>query len=263
MSGPAFKIYSWRASAMILFSGAESPVHEHIAAQLAVGVDGPARVRARDGEWMSADAVLVPQSVAHGYDAREGIHCVLWVEPQSLAGRHISRVYPGDDIRLLGAVGWSDLRDRIREAFAGESGPEEGTALRSALLTRLLGELPSEQGALDASVRQAVDVLFAHRDQDLSVVDLARKIGVSESHLSHKFSEQIGVPVSRYRMWLRVLEASRNLGRGETVTAAAHNAGFSDAAHLSRTFKRLFGQSPGALSNESALLAVYACEDVV
>ena len=34
---------------------------------------------------------------------------------------------------------------------------------------------------------------------------------------------------------------------GSPLTRAAHEAGFSDSAHLSRTFRRMFGVAPTAL----------------
>ena len=35
--------------------------------------------------------------------------------------------------------------------------------------------------------------------------------------------------------------------RGVSVTEAAHSAGFSDAAHMTRTFRRMLGTSPSEL----------------
>jgi AraC-like DNA-binding protein len=40
---------------------------------------------------------------------------------------------------------------------------------------------------------------------------------------------------------------------GETLTGAAAAAGFSDSAHLSRTFRRAFGLPPSALLNMRSL----------
>jgi len=151
------------------------------------------------------------------------------------------------------------LVDRVR-AFAEMSfGPADATSLRDAVLTTLAGDLSKPRGRIDPRVRRAIGIMFEHRDQDLSVADLARRVGMSESHFSHSFSEQIGVRVSRYRMWLRAKEASRHLAAGATITEAAHEAGFSDAAHLSRTFKRLIGQTPTAA--QQGLVQMYAIDD--
>lgn len=245
MSGPKFKIFVWRSTAMILFGGTESPMHEHATAQFSLGVGSDARVRERHGDWVSAPAVLVPQGIPHAYDARQGLHLVLWIEPGSRSGRAIRTRFSTEELHLLEAGELEYLRlaaaDLLREGF----GPREATALRDEIIEWLAGQLPGPSAPIDHRLLRALDVLDEHRDRELTVGELAVRAGMSESHLSHLFSEQIGVPVSRYRMWLRTFEAARCLHESRSVTEAAHAAGFSDAAHLSRTFKRLFGQSPG------------------
>ena len=47
-----------------------------------------------------------------------------------------------------------------------------------------------------------------------------------------------------YILWLRLQRASYELMNGATATETAHIAGFSDAAHLTRTFRRMLGTTP-------------------
>jgi AraC-like DNA-binding protein len=43
------------------------------------------------------------------------------------------------------------------------------------------------------------------------------------------------------------LQALERLGRGVSLTTAAHAAGFADSAHFSRTFRAMLGIAPSAL----------------
>jgi len=50
-----------------------------------------------------------------------------------------------------------------------------------------------------------------------------------------------------YLAWLRLQRAAGDIVRGEPLSSAAAAAGFSDAAHMSRTFRRMLGMPPTTL----------------
>ena len=77
--------------------------------------------------------------------------------------------------------------------------------------------------------------------------DLAEIAGLSPSRLMHVFTESVGVPLRPYVLWLRLQRACGELMRGSSLTGAAHGAGFSDAAHMTRTFRRMLGTTPSEL----------------
>jgi AraC-like DNA-binding protein len=60
----------------------------------------------------------------------------------------------------------------------------------------------------------------------------------------HVFTESVGLPLRRYILGLRLQRACSELKAGSNVTSAACCAGFSDAAHLTRTFRRMLGITP-------------------
>ncbi len=51
-----------------------------------------------------------------------------------------------------------------------------------------------------------------------------------------------------YLLWRRFLKVWELLAQGESLSAAAHAAGFADAAHLSRTSKQMFGFPPSSMN---------------
>jgi AraC family transcriptional regulator len=75
----------------------------------------------------------------------------------------------------------------------------------------------------------------------VSLGQAAEGIYLSESRLRHLFVEQTGIPFKTYLLWLRLISALDHYARGNSLTQAAHAAGFSDSAHFSRTFRRTFG----------------------
>jgi AraC-like DNA-binding protein len=83
---------------------------------------------------------------------------------------------------------------------------------------------------------------------DFSLRTLAAISGLSQSRFMHVFTESTGVPLRPYILWLRLQRACCDLMAGVSVTTAAHSAGFSDAAHLTRTFRRMLGMTPTDLA---------------
>jgi AraC-like DNA-binding protein len=64
---------------------------------------------------------------------------------------------------------------------------------------------------------------------------------LSESRFSHLFVREVGLPFRTFLLWRRLMRAVEGMAAGRSLTAAAHEAGFSDSAHFSRTFRRMFG----------------------
>jgi AraC-like DNA-binding protein len=48
----------------------------------------------------------------------------------------------------------------------------------------------------------------------------------------------------RYRLWHRLFVTAVKMGTGGNLTEAAMDAGFTDSAHFSHTFKAMFGMAP-------------------
>jgi AraC-like DNA-binding protein len=95
--------------------------------------------------------------------------------------------------------------------------------------------------ALDSRVARAlasVDALLAGK---VSAKSLADSVHVSLSQLERLLGSQVGLPLRRLVLWRRLRLAVGLVFEGQTLTSAAHGAGFSDSAHFSRTMRFTFG----------------------
>src|SRR5262249_17362903 len=110
-------------------------------------------------------------------------------------------------------------------------------------LAALTGSRPGGRGAPGwlARAKEMVD----DAPEGALVSELARAAGVHPVYLARQFRRHFGVGVSGYVRRRRLCRAASFAGRRSSLTAAAHQAGFADLAHLCREFKREARLTPG------------------
>jgi AraC-like DNA-binding protein len=104
---------------------------------------------------------------------------------------------------------------------------------------------PGSRGAAagERLAGQAREILLA--EPSLGAIELARRVSCSPHHLSRVFSRVTGSGISVYRNRVRVSRALEHIAQGERDLAAlAHELGFADHAHLTRTVRAVTGHTP-------------------
>ena len=89
-------------------------------------------------------------------------------------------------------------------------------------------------------------------DCDDSLIALAKIAGLSSSRFMHVFTKDVGIPLRPYLRWLKLERAAAAIARSASLTESAHAAGFADGAHLTRSFRAMFGTTPTALRRSHA-----------
>ena len=95
------------------------------------------------------------------------------------------------------------------------------------------------------AVERARSYLEANYSENVSLSELTRLTGLSAFHLTHAFTQGVGLPPHAYLLQIRVLHAKALIARGLPLVDAALETGFSHQSHLNRHFKRLLGLTPG------------------
>ncbi|WP_342379542.1 AraC family transcriptional regulator [Myxococcus stipitatus] len=154
-------------------------------------------------------------------------------------------------------IGWM-MQSEDLEGYPG--GRLFADSLATALAARLFAlqshtENPEarHRHALPAwRLRQVVEYIEAHLDEDLSLAELAQVAGFSLSHFKPLFKRATGVPVHRFVLERRVERARLRLVEGrKSLMEIAMEAGFSHPSHMARCLRRFLGMSPTEIARAS------------
>ena len=250
-----FVLYLWSHRAVYLGVSPENDLHKHHAAQLCVGLEAPLRVReATNPEWLQTRAVLVPPDRPHEIDAGTGAIITIYWEPES-------DDYPFKELGASLRTFPLSTEAVSMLASIGDAPPDPSdvwTRCGSALGLRAW----HEPKAIDPRVASVLDRIQQSPEQPHTLGSLATAVHLSPSRLSHLFSAQVGVALRRFIVWSRVRQAVRHALAGANLTQAAHAAGFADAAHMSHSFRGMFGFAPSALFAHRIQERVFVVDDV-
>jgi len=108
---------------------------------------------------------------------------------------------------------------------------------------------PSRARHSDVDPIEAARDLIARRyRENISLVEIAREVGLSVFHLARTFKARTGFSLHSYRNQLRLRSALERLReRRVDLIDIALDLGFSSHSHFTETFRRAFGKTPSAV----------------
>lgn len=252
MSAAPFQLYVWPQYLLMLGPAYASAQHRHHAAQIAFGLDGPVTFESPHTGLHCADMLLISPDTPHAHPAF-GALAFLYLFPESVAWlRSPYREKSG----LVPLPFHQQLRSVARSAAAGD------TIAAQRVVDDLMGESASSALSDDALVSRAIALISRSLDGRITLATVAKAVHRSPSRLAHRFREATGVPLRHYVLWCRLRAAAEAAMRGASLTEAAHRAAFADSAHLSRTFRAMFGVAPSLLFKPGQASVTF-CETAV
>lgn len=250
--------YLWNGQALLVGSVNDTRSHRHHAVQLVVSLSGSFHVCA-DGVKSQQRAILISPDAQHRLNGRDGRQALLLIDSESSAARMlVSRYGKVNGLSVLDPEVLAPSVARFSSVGAEDLSCLEARIICDEMIQALTGEMPLPAG-MDPRIRKAIDLARELPEHKVPLVYLAKEVGLSESRFAHLFSEETGIPIRRYLLWLRLMQAIQCLLNGVSLTTAAHEAGFADSAHLSRTFRDMFGMTLSGCFKNSRFVQVISC----
>lgn len=97
----------------------------------------------------------------------------------------------------------------------------------------------------------AVEYIHDHLASDISLDALALEAKVSKYHFLRLFKNHTGLTPHQYIIAKRICQAKTLVLKGESLSLAGLQVGFSDQSHFIRSFRKIYGYSPKTLLQKS------------
>ncbi|MBU3068418.1 AraC family transcriptional regulator [Aestuariicella sp. G3-2] len=208
----------------------------------AICLQGQLRFRANGhDEWITAKSLLASAGTQITIDNRNSVSVAIHLDPAkpdfaalksfmqpTPSGVYCHHTHEEQLIKQL-----LDLREKEPDFDTAQACVEE-------LIYGPLGERRNDLKA-DPRIEHVIQRIRDTSAENLSVKQLAKEVGMSESGLIKLFRKNVGAPIRKHRLWCRLINFITFVMAGKSIPQATTLAGFSDASHLSKCYSSLMG----------------------
>ncbi|MEQ1439755.1 AraC family transcriptional regulator [Fontimonas sp. SYSU GA230001] len=255
---PNARLYVWDDRFLWLSRDFKGSMTRRYAANVVLALtDKPFLLRLPRKSALPCWAALCSPRALRCIDATDTPFLSLNLDPDCNDARLLDTVAQGRPVTTLPTDFCLRHRPELLKLLDGEMHALAARAAGNLIVYTLAGPAPVRH--VDARVQDLLCYLRQHQLVDIDLTELAQRYGLSPSRLAHLFTEQVGLPMSQFLLWMKMRQAVAMIQGGRSLTEIAQACGFSDSSHLTRTFKNFYGIQPSRLAN-SNYVQVMLCE---
>ena len=237
-----------KGAALLVGTIGETESHQHHAIQIAFGLREKFHIRILDSS-IRTRSIIVASDAKHQSIGNFGAQVLLYIEPESDFGRMVDDKLTASCLILDWPESFfSSLRAMVRERTLGIK------SLQNLMLN--FWNEPELRPETDVRIAKALHFIEDSPQKKLRIAALAAHLTLSQSRLQHLFKQHVGISIKRYLLWKRLIDGINSVINGLDFSTAHYEAGFSDGAHMSRTFKAMFGINLSELFKSSRFIQV-------
>ncbi|PJZ45915.1 helix-turn-helix transcriptional regulator [Leptospira brenneri] len=237
-------------------AGIVTEPHSHYAVSILVSLTDTFQLYDKENLAIESRGIIIPPNYYHKLDGSHSEMLIIQLDPKSDEYKRIEMDETPKTIE-------KEIRSKIKalaEPLFGETLTcESARSIYNQILSLLGSKTISKK--YDERIEMAIKKIKKEIPSPVTLTELSEISGISTDRFMHLFKENMGIPLRQYLLWQRLHIAAKLLQSGENLTTASHAAGFSDQAHLSRTFKKMFGVKPSLFLGSQSLNKVCFCEN--
>lgn len=244
------------ANGLALFIGSifDTSSHRHHAIQITFGIEKKFDLEL-GGKLIQSRAIIINSDIEHKLVGKNDKQVLLLIEPESLYGVAIrntieSKLSVLNSDHTFPPIFYKKLKTLVLS---------EHVYIKEVLnlIFSYLDISASTTRELDERLRSVVKLIEKNDQRKMTIGELADHVSLSESRLQHLFKDQVGISIKRYLLWKKMMDGIRIIASNNNFTFSAHEAGFSDSSHMSRTCKEMFGLTLSDLFKSSSSVQVF------
>jgi AraC-like DNA-binding protein len=196
-------------------------------------------------------------NISHSTDSQNQPYIAILIDPDH-AYAYLHPLLNGQTFNSLSADRLQSFQKQFQQLMTAQLCLEQ---VKQLLMDVLLVLNPQPLLALpwDQRIQLACEYIKRCVHQIPTIADVALQVGLSRLTL-HLFSQQLGLSMRQYILWLRIRYAIKLWMQGKTLIEIAVESGFSDQAHFTRTLRRMVDFAPSMLKANTIFISDDATE---
>jgi len=248
-------VYAWDGVIVYLTQDHLNKAHAHFPALLQIGLGTAFALAVEDQPASDHEVVVMAPNISHSTDSRNQAYIAILIDPDHTFYAYLHPLLDGQTFCSLSAARLKSFQKQFQQLMTAQLCLEQ---VKQLLMDVLLVLNPQPLVALpwDQRVQLACEYIKRCVPHHIpTIADVALQVGLSESRLMHLFSQQLGLSMRQYILWLRIRYAIKLWMQGKTLIEIAVESGFSDQAHFTRTLRRMVDFAPSMLKANTVFMS--------
>ncbi len=225
---------------------AETKPHNHHATEIIFGLTGRFTLTDSKNQQKEYSTALIPHNIKHQFiNGARIIPVFIYLDPFHNLAQQLSRSFNlQNEIIHVETLLSQEIRNSFSLWLNGEN--IHVLELVNQLTNQLTGNI-SHEIYIDNRIETSLDYIRSSLSTELRLDDVASRVHLSASRYAHLFKEQVGITFRRFVLWTRLQTTVESILKGNSLTSACYDGGFSDLSHFTKTFVAMFGVTPSSV----------------